>query len=351
MLRALLRGARRKFAQAAREAGARLASYEHPSARGPSGEPLAIDVAVAGDAAARRCLVVISGTHGQEGFAGSAIQVAWLRGLAARASGVRVVLVHALNPWGFAHYSRSNENNVDLNRNFVEHDGAYPDNPGYDFLHPAILLDEWTTQSLAQADARFAEYEKAHGKDALFDSLARGQYTHADGLNYGGRSPEWSNVVLERILGEHATGVECVGLIDWHTGIGEYGKPFFLCFSDPQSPEFAQAVTWWGADRVADQRPHGMKRPDYRGLVFLGVRRFLGSVPLAGAVVEFGTRGIRMRRALRLDLWLKFRGIRFPSNTRCCTPTCATPSVPWNRRGGTRPCDTAWRSCAAPWTA
>ncbi len=50
------------------------------------------------------------------------------------------------------------------------------------------------------------------------------------GSTTGGRPPEWSNVVLERILGEHATGVECVGLIDWHTGIGEYGKPFFLCF-------------------------------------------------------------------------------------------------------------------------
>jgi len=300
-------GARAKFVAAARQAGASLASYEHPEARGPAGEPLTVDVACIGEETAKRGLLVISGTHGQEGFAGSAIQVGWLKSLTAPLTGVRVVLVHGLNPWGFANFSRSNENNVDLNRNFVDHGGSYPENPGYDFLHPAILLDAWTRDTLAWAESRFTEYETAHGKDALYNSLASGQYTHADGLNYGGRERQWSNLVLERIVREHLSGVDRVGLVDWHTGIGEYGKLFFLCFSDTESEEFAQSVAWWGADKVANQRPFGMTRPQYRGLVFHGIQSFLGDVPLAGAVVEVGTRGLRMRRALRLDLWLKFR--------------------------------------------
>ena len=48
-----------------------------------------------------------------------------------------------------------------------------------------------------------------------------------------------------------------------------------------------------------------MERPNYTGLVFHGVRRFLGNRQLCGAVVEFGTRGLGMRRALRLDQWLR----------------------------------------------
>jgi hypothetical protein len=38
------------------------------------------------------------------------------------------------------------------------------------------------------------------------------------------------------------------------------------------------------------------------------MREFLGSIPMLGAVVEFGTRGPQTRRSLQLDVWLKFNG-------------------------------------------
>jgi len=56
--------ARAKFRDAARAAGAALHAYEHPSARGPRGETLALDVAVLGPADAPRVLAVGCGTHG-----------------------------------------------------------------------------------------------------------------------------------------------------------------------------------------------------------------------------------------------------------------------------------------------
>ena len=50
-------------------------------------------------------LVHVSGTHGAEGYSGSAVQLAllrrWAADPAARPAGVRVALVHALNPFGF----------------------------------------------------------------------------------------------------------------------------------------------------------------------------------------------------------------------------------------------------------
>jgi len=45
------------------------------------------------------------GTHGQEGFLGSALQVEFLRDLQIP-KGVNVLALHALNPWGFSHLSR-----------------------------------------------------------------------------------------------------------------------------------------------------------------------------------------------------------------------------------------------------
>lgn len=302
--------ARGKFIAAAKGAGARLFEYRNEHVTGPNDEPLFADVACIGEANATRRLVVISGTHGQEGFTGSAAQIAWMRTSLVLPPDVAVILIHALNPWGFAHYSRANENNVDLNRNFVDHDGQYPENPGYDELHGGIVLKNWSADALKEADTRFAQYEASHDKDALFDAFARGQYSHPDGLNYGGRSRQWSNLTLELIVKEHVAGAARVGFIDWHTGIGDYGKPFFLCFNEPSSGEFERAVQWWGSDRVRDQRPHGMTRPDYRGLVFHGIQQFLRGTSMAGAVIEFGTRGLRLRRALRLDLWLKFRANR-----------------------------------------
>ena len=95
--------ARTKFLDAAAAAGAALSSYAHPE-RGPDGGELAADVAWIGPADAEGVLVMVSATHGVEGHCGSGAQLDWLRrGEAARrAANVAVVLVHAINPYGFA---------------------------------------------------------------------------------------------------------------------------------------------------------------------------------------------------------------------------------------------------------
>lgn len=299
--------ARQRFCQTAREKGADVFTHVHPSLSGPQGEELAVDVACFGPVTATRALLVISGTHGLEGFLGSAAQIAWLKGgTSVLAKDVRVVLVHAINPWGFAHLSRTTENNVDLNRNFIDFSAGLPENPGYALMHERLLGPEWTQAQIAAAQKAMDDFAATHGGDALFDTLARGQYSHADGLNYGGTGPEWSHRTLEAIIHEHLPAVRKLAFIDWHTGVGEYGEPFFLCFNEEGSPLQARAAQWWGEDRIRGQLPHGRARPNYQGLLFHGVQSFVGDAAVCGAVVEFGTRGWHMRRMLRLDLWLKF---------------------------------------------
>ena len=69
--------AREKFTSAARAAGAKITEFVLES-RGPDGGELSTDVAWLGPPDAGRVLVTISGTHGVEGFFGSATQIEWL---------------------------------------------------------------------------------------------------------------------------------------------------------------------------------------------------------------------------------------------------------------------------------
>ncbi len=301
------KAARRKFLAAAEAADGAIRSFVHPDRTAPDGGPLAIDVAAFGDRGGARQALMISGTHGQEGFAGSAVQVGWMKqgGATRLPAGTGVVLVHGLNPYGFAHFTRTTENNVDLNRNFIDRTGGVPANPHYETLHADLVVKHWTDAEIARVEATLARFTEAHGRDALFDTLARGQYLHPDGVMFGGTDREWSSRTLEAIVTDTLAGAERVAFIDWHTGIGDYGKPFFLCFNEPAGPLFALAAQWWGRENIDGVRPHGMERPNYTGLMFHGMQRFLGNRPMCGAVVEFGTRGLDMRRVLALDQWLR----------------------------------------------
>ena len=131
--------ARTEFFDAATAAGATIVSHEHPG-RGPEGATLATDVAVLGRPDARHRLLVISGTHGVEGFAGSMCESTWLRDGIALRDDLAVVVIHAINPYGFAWVRRVNEDNVDLNRNCVDFERGLPPNPGYDELAKRYLL-------------------------------------------------------------------------------------------------------------------------------------------------------------------------------------------------------------------
>jgi len=96
--------ARRRFIEAARAVNATVHSYAIGAA--PT-DDLSIDVAIIG-ADTDPALVVSSGIHGIEGFFGSAVQLALLERLKATndKQGIRYVLIHAVNPYGFAHLRR-----------------------------------------------------------------------------------------------------------------------------------------------------------------------------------------------------------------------------------------------------
>ncbi len=303
--------ARTRFTAEAARSGASMRRYVNPDARGVDGEALVIDTASFGSIDAARGLLIVSGTHGPEGYAGSAAQLVLLRSQAfsARDTGIRVVLVHALNPYGFSHTTRSTENNVDLNRNFIDFSTGPPRaNPAYAALHPAICPEDWSDASLADAAALQRRWIEQHGFDAWIGAINAGQYEIPTGFGYGGGAPEWSNRTLKKIVARELPAVEKLGFVDWHTGLGDYGAPLFLCFNERGGAEWEQACRWWGRERIETFGGFdGAARPAYSGLVFHGVQAMVASARVTGAVIEFGTGPIEeIFDWHRRDRWIRF---------------------------------------------
>jgi len=307
--------AREKFLNAARQAGAYLEHHAHPSARGPHGEALYLDVAVLGRRDAPNVMVVGSGTHGIEGYPGSAAQTAWmLDGRAARLpAGTAVVFLHGHNPWGFAHCQRVTEENVDLNRNFIDHDVPHPPNAGYEEIHPLISPPCWDEDSIGGVFAALDAFRDKVGEQAFSDAYNGGQYTRPDGFFFGGTRPQWSNTAFRDAVRTHAGHASRAAIIDLHTGIGPWLDHVFLCFHPQGSPAYERARQWWGERAVNRQGSTHKALAVYKGLLIDAFQAELPQAETTAVVIEFGTRSrADMQRANMSLRWLRVHGKDHP---------------------------------------
>lgn len=240
--------ARRRFTAMCARYGAPVRSYVNPN-RGPAGEELATDTAWFGPKNASRVMVLTSATHGVEGFCGSGGQIDWLAhgGPARLPDGTAALIVHAVNPYGFAWLRRVTEENVDLNRNGVDFDAPLPENPGHAELKDALSPPVRSGPVFDAAKARLDAYRETHGAGALRRARTAGQYIDEKGIHYGGAGPTWARQTLESIIRENKLATrELVGVIDYHTGLGPYGYGEPICGSRPGEPGQARARAWYG---------------------------------------------------------------------------------------------------------
>lgn len=299
--------ARSRFLAAGRRYDAACVSYSHPL-RGPYDESLSCDALRIGKERSARLLVCISGTHGLEGFAGSAAQVAWLDRGIHPPKDTAVLLIHALNPWGFAHGTRTTENNVDLNRNFIDfRNDPRLETPIYAELHAALCPPAWRREHIDASSRALREAQERHGAAAVLDALNRGQYSHSDGLIFGGCAPEWSNTILHEIISEYSRDVKLALIIDLHTGLGAFAKPTFLPFDPPGSDDRRWVESLFGIDESSPDPFDDNTRPAYRGLVCEAAANALSGARTGRIVIEFGTLPMmQMIRAVQIDRLLRF---------------------------------------------
>jgi hypothetical protein len=298
--------ARDKFLTAARARGAHVFRDVHPSERGAQGEELSIDLAQLGDERASASLLLSSGTHGVEGFCGSACQVALLHDEAFLAAieraGVSVLMLHALNPYGFSHLRRANEDNADLNRNFVDFASALPVNDAYATLHPLLLPSTWppSQDNEAKLRARIAQ----DGVPAFQAAVTGGQYAFADGMFYGGSRPAWSNTCLRALLRKQAATCTRLGWIDLHTGLGPRGHGEKIWAGRDDMAAIARARAWWGAE-VTSAFEGSSSAARVTGLICSAAYAECPRAEVTAMVLEYGTFSLEHTlQMLRAEHWL-----------------------------------------------
>ena len=294
--------ARVRFREAARAAAAPLERYPL-AGQGPGGAELAVDVALVGARNPRRAVVVSSGLHGVEGFFGSAVQLAWLRRLREGAvsipGGTLAVLLHAVNPFGFAWRRRANEDSIDLNRNFLDDGETYAGVPEhYDWVH-RLLNPRSAPSRLEPFRLRAAWAVHRHGLSVLQNAVATGQYEHSSGLFFGGREAAASTRLVQDRFWCWTRSAEEVVHLDLHTGLGEYAD-YRLLIEPPQVPDLSWYRSRFDPERVVavgGDTPYAA-----RGVMGAWLARHAGPRDYRFACLEFGTYApLRVLAALRAE--------------------------------------------------
>ena len=173
-------------------------------------------------------IVLTTGVHGMEGYIGAAMLDVFFGEIypTLDTENTGVLVVANVNPYGMKYYRRYNENNVDLNRNFVlDWDGfdraSNQEYPKVErFLGPTGSIGNglWHEVGFYLSLGMTAI---THGADTVSDALLTGQYEYPQGVYYGGDGDEVSTVYLKDVFSqcldsEYGNIVH----IDIHSGYG-----------------------------------------------------------------------------------------------------------------------------------
>jgi hypothetical protein len=290
--------ARDRFCESAERLGARLHRYAVGD-----GDDLTIDVAIMPDSGGDGRVVVSSGVHGVEGPFGSAVQLAWLDGVRDNgiAEGVGVVLIHAVNPYGFAHDRRWNEDGVDLNRNFLDEDKEFSGAPaGYvkldPLLNPQSAPSRWEPFRLKAAWSilRF-------GLPAIKEAVASGQYDYPQGLFFGGKELSVSARIFREHYASWVGDANRIVHLDLHTGLGRFGEYRLLLESDVSDDDARWFADAFDPEVVESGKASGTAY-EARGTLGRWTARRMADRDFRFATADFGTHGlVRVLAALRAE--------------------------------------------------
>ena len=153
-------------------------------------ENLQMDVAYIPPASGKkeRLLILSSGIHGVEGFVGSALQNQFIKEnfWQLRDANLGILIIHAINPYGFKFHRRVSENNIDLNRNFDTSTELFTlKNEGYQQVNSLLNPTTVAKSGLWDRVVFYFDCVKAiikHSMESLRHAILRGQYELPDGI-------------------------------------------------------------------------------------------------------------------------------------------------------------------------
>ncbi|NKB98831.1 MAG: DUF2817 domain-containing protein [Pseudomonadales bacterium] len=292
--------ARRIFLQQCEATAATLEHIQHPLS-GPDGD-IYMDVAIWGERQCEHMLIVSSATHGIEGYAGSGLQSLLLAEDLPNQlpENTTLLMIHGVNPHGFAWQRRVTEDNVDLNRNFLDH-SIPPENPEYLEIAEILEPNEWHQDTEASIREQLSHFSQKHGARWLQGAMTKGQYTHENGFFYGGKEPTWSNLKLHELGRRYINHARMATMVDIHTALGQFGEAECITTYPMTSDEYKRCRSLWGM-RVQTTDTGDSVSVDVNGPMVNAMQQYSDAL---GTGLEFGTHAVsEVTMALIADQWL-----------------------------------------------
>ena len=166
---------------------------------------------------AKQVIVIISGTHGVEGYCGSAIQQFLLSKLSPSIipKDTAILMIHSLNPWGMQWARRCDISGIDLNRNFVDYENVEPLDPEYDAILATLMNSKDRYQEMQNQSEKWGQQ--------TFDRIfSGGQYVHKWAPFFGGQFPAHGRKVIEKLIALYDLADRNTMVVDLHTGLGPW---------------------------------------------------------------------------------------------------------------------------------
>jgi hypothetical protein len=199
-----------------------------------------------------------------------------------------------------------NEDNVDLNRNFVDWSSP-PRNDAYGDIADLLVPTEWDTATQETTTGALLEAAGEVGFERFQEIVSGGQYDHPTGIFHGGSGPVWSHRWLASHLPEIVGSAMRVGIIDLHTGLGPWGHGELISHEGSGDPGYARGTAWWG--EVRSMRDGESVSASLEGDWLAAVEGLLPDAVVTAAALEFGTVDtISVLQSLRADAWLHAHG-------------------------------------------
>ena len=299
--------AREKFLASAGALGGIIETHTNVVAGDVKAYPLATDICYCGPKKPRCLILISSGSHGVEGFCGSGIQVGLLENNVVDLfpDGMGVFLIHALNPYGFAYCRRVNEDNVDLNRNFLDFSTATAPDDERSITRDDIYPFGWTGASKLEVERQIHRFIDTHGLLALQKAVSSGQRCYPQDPFFAGTKPIWSRCLWENFIDRILKLTKQVVHLDVHSGLGACGALERILPVHEKGVAYYRAVDWYGEQALSCPAFANSSSPHIAGDLPSALRNRCPEAVTVG--LEFGTVKLEeMLLAVIVDNWLAF---------------------------------------------
>lgn len=200
-----------------------------------------------------KLLIITTGLHGIEGYVGAAMLQIFVREYLTTldSDSTGIVLVHSINPWGMKHKRRTNENNVDLNRNFIWEWRNFDKKLNKDYKEiKKLMIPEKAYRKGCINDLNFGfGFLKALykiGINNFKNAPILGQYEFEKGIYYGGQEYEESTKYMIETYRRYMKDYNHILHLDLHTGYGPRNQMSIVnsCFEKRSSEELKKLFSY-----------------------------------------------------------------------------------------------------------